>query len=252
VPALEALASMLQEPEAMKRVSSVAEGNAPLADVVNFVNKDDVKVKLAAMATIAHAAHTADNRRVLMDFKAERTLISQLVPEDPKQPLVPVISIAACKALTALCAGKSNAEVAGSLDALPRLHKLLATDNGELASAACETVAILTAHLPANRPRVMEAGSFPRITELLRSDYRPARAHAAAVISNVAKEIELRDVMAEGQSPVAALLDVLSDASNSSSVAHGFALQALATLASHAQLRVEVRQPVGAMCLVFF
>lgn len=106
VTALEALASMLQEPEAMKRVSSVAEGNAPLADVVNFVLKDDVKVKLAAMGCIARAAHNADNRRVLMDFKAEKALISQMLPEDPKQPLVPAISIAACRALTALCAGK--------------------------------------------------------------------------------------------------------------------------------------------------
>lgn len=87
----------------------------------------------------------------------------------------------------------------------------------------------------------MEAGSFPRITELLRSEYRPARTHAAAVISNVAKELELRDAMAEGQSPVIALLETLSDASRSSSEAHGYALQALATLASQPQLRVEVR-----------
>ena len=101
VVALTALSSMLYEPLALQRVSAIPDNgkqaDAPLINVLGMLKNDSPEVKVAAMSCIQAAAHDADNRRILRDFRSEDAIGACVcVSVSVSLPLCLCISLSLC------------------------------------------------------------------------------------------------------------------------------------------------------------
>jgi hypothetical protein len=244
---------MLQDPDALVRMSETPPATkeapnpvTPVALLIKFMGAADADVKAQAMLCVARAAQTADNRRLLMDFKAEASLVPQLTPADPKQPINANVSGATCQALAALALGKTNAEILGSLQVMGHLAKILANQDIALLTKATLALAALVHEVPANRKLFLDSGALARALELLQTANPSIKTNVAGCVAALAKGTDTLQALRE-KSPTAHLVAALKEDHVPLQTA---ALNAFAFLLREHQFRKEALEQGAAPILV--
>ncbi|XP_044534863.1 armadillo repeat-containing protein 3 [Gracilinanus agilis] len=234
--ALNVIANCLEDVDTMVQIQQAGGLKKLLTFAENAVFPE---IQKNATRAISRAAYDPENRKVLHDQGVEKCLITLLGAENDGT------KVAAAKVISAMSENIGSKEYFNT-EGIPQIVQLLKNENDDVKEAASQALANLTTANAVNANAAAEADAIEPLINMLGSSRDDNVANAATVLTNMATQENLRQ-MIQNQNFMRAIIMPLN---NSNPMVQSKAALTVAAIACDTDARNELRIANGLERLV--